>query len=937
MARKPPATPGLTAFARLLTGHLAKGTRPASEAGEPWTYADFAAELPGRRNAASASERNVSNWCRGHAVPTAIDPILRALFGPESSSRHATARTELRDAFVAARNLARLQAAPPDPVAMAWEERDGRLALRVGAPPSDADALNDPFVRSMHPQVTAKAKALLDPAARLRNSRGWEGLAPATERLHAALCCDTDGIVPQLAALYSAMLELGSFYEQHNGVQPGHSLDPLAPDVARPLSDLLRTGAPWLRQFETIRRQDDAAGAFLTRRELFEPARQFLRTAHAHDLVSTEDRQSVDALLDAGARGDFVGQKAANRAVATVTALARAGTLAVATFLAGAVSSDFATKSVLVQRAGDVLRDGEQHALALAAPLQSDLQVAITETLSGLRPTPADQQLPANPPIEILLPSGSDPQTTEINRLVARGNEARANLEHELAIHYYISALDIARAENHLAGQARCLFLIAEIALARFDHAAATQGYENALPIFRIIGDVIGAANCIMRLGDVALRSSDHATAAARYEEALPLHRKVSDTLGEANCIKGIGDIALRRSDHATATARFEEALPLYRRAGDVLGEANCIRSLGDIALGRSDHARATARYEEALPLYRRIGAVLGEANCIKSLGDIALRISDHATATGRFDEAMELYRRIGVAVGQANCIASLGDIALVRSDHATATARFEEALPLYRGAGDVLGEANCIRSLGTIAVAHSDHATATARFEEALQLFRRVGHLLGEGNCIFNLGDIALASSDLASATARFKEALPLYRCAGDLLGEANCTMRVGDIARDRTDHATATACYEEALPLYRRAGDMLGEANCIRSLGDIARTRSDDPIATVRYNEALPLYRRVGNVLGEANCIRSLGDIARNRGDAATARTRYETALTLYRRIPVPYNIGSTHLRLANLPDAPDRDAHLAAAREAWLSINRTDLIAEHLPPPT
>jgi tetratricopeptide (TPR) repeat protein len=144
------------------------------------------------------------------------------------------------------------------------------------------------------------------------------------------------------------------------------------------------------------------------------------------------------------------------------------------------------------------------------------------------------------------------------------------------------------------------------------------------------------------------------------------------------------------------------------------------------------------------------------------------------------------------------------------------------------------------------------------------------------------------------------------------------------------------ARASYEQALPLYRQVGDVLGEANCIQSLGDIALARSDHEVARASYEQALPLYRQVGDVLGEANCIKSLGDIARAQDDAAVACQRYHAALALYQRIADPYSIGRAHYHLALVSDGAERAAHLAAARDAWNSIDRPDLIARYLASP-
>ena len=409
-------------------------------------------------------------------------------------------------------------------------------------------------------------------------------------------------------------------------------------------------------------------------------------------------------------------------------------------------------------------------------------------------------------------------------------------------------------------------------------------------------------------------------------------------------------------------------AAAILRQLGLAFGEGDRLRTLAPIR----EHVAATHRprpadLDQAISHYAQLAATTGRqvgrrdgaqaaARLQADTGNIAAML-ERAASDGRIDEladgmyglaeywrftgftqpalintAEHAIQAHGTTVQQARTWRALGDLAYGMSDLDGARPRFERALPLYQQAGDVVGQADCIKGLGDIAGACSDHDSARANYERALTLYQQAGDAHGEAGCIRRLGDIARDRSDHDGAWANYERALPLYQQAGGVgvVGQAACIRGLGHIALARSDHDGARANYERALTLYQQAGDVVGQASCIKGLGDIALARSDHDGARANYERALTLYQQAGNVRGQANCIEGLGDIARERSDHDVARARYEQALTLYQAIPDPYFIGWILVRLARLDSADsERARHWRAARDAWTSIGRDDLI--------
>ena len=380
MARKPAAKSACIRFAALLVQYLTSGTRPMTAAGEPWTYAAFAAEVPSSRANEYVSPRSVSNWCKGKSLPEEIEPLLRALFG--RGDRHAEARAALLEAFQAARsekNDAVIARTKLDPAGARWVAQGEQLAIDRTARPADSDAAGDPLRQQLQTAVRNMAAELVEPARRLSNSRTWGRLCVTAESFRGVVDGDPLRMPERLGEAYALLLRLGRFLETDTRVQrdSGASDDPLDPDIHGLLTDLVRTAAPWLRGFPTVAAWDDEAGKALVRADLFQPAREFTRIAREQQAISERDAGEMELLAEAADTSDYQGQKAGNRAVGDAKNLMLAAAGVVATSLSGVVVPEFTTRSLLVQRARAMLATAKVQVEAFAATVPDDLSQAL--------------------------------------------------------------------------------------------------------------------------------------------------------------------------------------------------------------------------------------------------------------------------------------------------------------------------------------------------------------------------------------------------------------------------------------------------------------------------------------------------------------------------------------------------------------------------------
>ncbi len=282
-----------------------------------------------------------------------------------------------------------------------FEAHGDHFVINPAGDENDVAAAQRPVTRQMHDEVRRKAQDFAAVAHRLDNQPGWTGLRAVAERLVALLDRPSDDIPNQLGSIYGAALELGSFLDLDNSLRSGaSSIAPaLDADMRRPLDDLVRTFAPWLRAFPSVREMDDDTGKFLTRHSDLAATQVVIQSAQKVDLIHRLDADAVLELAATGKREGFQADKARTRSTQTARNLVVMALGAVGSFILGTTASAYAADSVLFHKIGAFLATGEQSILHLVEGLPHDLRISVETIIEESRTLPpAPGQPPAAPP-----------------------------------------------------------------------------------------------------------------------------------------------------------------------------------------------------------------------------------------------------------------------------------------------------------------------------------------------------------------------------------------------------------------------------------------------------------------------------------------------------------------------------------------------------------
>ena len=185
-------------------------------------------------------------------------------------------------------------------------------------------------------------------------------------------------------------------------------------------------------------------------------------------------------------------------------------------------------------------------------------------------------------------------------------------------------------------------------------YAEADGLHREALEIAREQKSILGEASALFGLGTAWYWRQDYAAAGHLLEESMAKRREARGDgrdprlfdWEEAATHHTLGNLAIRLESYAEAEAQFGFALASRRAAGDMLGVAGTLGALGQVALARGEYDTAEGHLRESQRLFDSLGQRWTAALYLAGLSRIAEERGEIAQCARLLSAAMAVRKR---------------------------------------------------------------------------------------------------------------------------------------------------------------------------------------------------------------------------------------------------------------------------------------------------
>ena len=232
--------------------------------------------------------------------------------------------------------------------------------------------------------------------------------------------------------------------------------------------------------------------------------------------------------------------------------------------------------------------------------------------------------------------------------------------------------------------RARALFNLGKLVRLRGNYADAEEKFRRALELFRADGHIAGEWGCLTFLGDLARENRDLERAEAYVLQSLALSEQQKNSLMIAECLHLLGTIAGEKKDFAAMRGWHERELPLRREIGEMGGIAVAENGLASALSAVGEIAVAETHSSQALRTFREIRDAMQQTLSLLIYAEVMVNAREWERATIAFAVGLASARELGIGLGENTTV----DVEAQRSQCQTALGKKAFAELTARGNG---------------------------------------------------------------------------------------------------------------------------------------------------------------------------------------------------------------------------------------------------------
>ncbi|MCU4753976.1 tetratricopeptide repeat protein [Halobacteria archaeon AArc-curdl1] len=479
-------------------------------------------------------------------------------------------------------------------------------------------------------------------------------------------------------------------------------------------------------------------------------------------------------------------------------------------------------------------------------------------------------------------------------RLLGLARVASNRGEYDVAVAHCRDCLSLVEGEELLSARSRLRLGAALTELG--EYADAESNYESAVNVFRATQRQAWEAKALAGIGSIAMKRGAFDRALEYYESSLELRKTIGDRRGEAEAANYIGNVAWKQGRFDVASRSFERSLELRQELGDRKGVAAVRNNLGAIEGQRGNYHRAFDFYEQSLELRRELGDRPGVGKCLNNLGHLESQRTNFDRATEYYERCLELRRELDDRTRLASTLNNLGTVEGRRGNYTRSLKLHERGLELKEELGDRFGQAKSLHNLGQIENRRGNFDQASTFYERSLDITEELEVRAVMAPTLNNLGMVAIQRGEYERGRNHCKRALEIADEIGESEQIAASYLCLGESARRMESYERANECFETAFEIVETEPGLiqlrvrLARARLRLTLGDVDAAR---PIAKAVLEEAEEMNLQYWIARSQ----RLLGQLEFEAGAVDPAREHLRAALDVFE------SIGAVHDSMATL----------------------------------